>query len=358
MASLSVRKKRKKQKHNVGAAPGELFLHPHVSHQDIKITMIQYTPEEIEESFFADVSSCRAAFKPGMLKWINVDGVHDQDIIAEFGDWLGIHPLTQEDITHIDSRPKFEEYSRYAVSVLKMLYWENGQIRWEHLAILFFEDTVLSFQEPQGGDAFDLVRMRLRQGKGRVRKMGPDYLAYALIDAVVDHYFVVLEKFGEKIEILDEEVMNNPSKKLLVQAHDLKKENMQLRKMLWPAREMVLNMIRSDSDLITETNTIYLRDVHDHINKANDTVEQFRESLEGIMEMYLSTSSNRLSEVMRALTMISAIFIPVSFIASLYGMNFKYMPEINTEWGFWVTISIMAAIMLSMAYYFKRKKWW
>ena len=353
-----MKKKRKKQKHNVGAAPGDLFLHPNIAHHDVKITMIQYTPEELEEKEFSDVQSCRDALKPGMLKWINVDGVHDQDIIAEFGDWLGIHPLTQEDITHIDSRPKFEEYSRYAVSVLKMLYWESGQIRWEHLSILLFEDTVLSFQEPQGGDAFDLVRGRLRQGKGRVRKMGPDYLAYALIDAVVDHYFVVLEKFGEKIEVLDEEVMNNPSKNLLFQAHELKKENMQLRKMLWPAREMVLNMIRSDSDLIAETNGLYLRDVYDHINKANDTVEQFRESLEGIMEMYLSTSSNRLSEVMRALTMISAIFIPVSFIASLYGMNFKHMPEIDTKWGFWVTVSIMAAIMMVMVFYFKRKKWW
>jgi magnesium transporter len=239
-----------------------------------------------------------------------------------------------------------------------MLYWENGQIRWEHLTILLFEDTVLSFQEPLGGDAFDMVRLRLREGKGRVRKMGLDYLAYALIDAVVDHYFVVLEKFGEKIEILDEEVMNKPSKRLLIQAHDLKKENMQLRKMLWPAREMVLNMIRSDSFLIAETNTLYLRDVHDHINKANDTIEQFRESLEGIMEMYLSTSSNRLSEVMRALTMISAIFIPVSFIASLYGMNFKYMPGLNTEQAFWITISIMLVLMVAMTIYFRRKNWW
>jgi magnesium transporter len=352
------RKKRKKQRHNVGAAPGDLFMHPNTTNHDIKITMIQYTAEEVEENQFSDVLSCKNAVKKGMQRWINVDGVHDQEIIAEFGEWLGIHPLTQEDITHIDSRPKFEEYSRYAVSILKMLYWENGQIRWEHLTILLFEDTVLSFQEPQGGDAFDLVRLRLREGKGRVRKMGLDYLAYALIDAVVDHYFVVLEKFGEKIEILDEEVMNNPSKKLLIQAHDLKKENMQLRKMLWPAREMVLNMIRSDSFLIAETNTLYLRDVHDHINKANDTIDQFRESLEGIMEMYLSTSSNRLSEVMRALTMISAIFIPVSFIASLYGMNFKYMPGLNTEQAFWTTVAIMAILMISMAIYFRRKNWW
>ncbi|MFN5183022.1 MAG: magnesium/cobalt transporter CorA [Bacteroidota bacterium] len=358
MANSETKKKRKKQRHNVGAAPGELFLHPNISNHEVKITMIQYTAEEFEEKQFTDVNSCKASIKKGMQRWINVDGVHDQDIIAEFGEWFGIHPLTQEDITHIDSRPKFEEYSRYAVSIIKMLYWENGQIRWEHLSILLFEDTVLSFQEPHGGDAFDMVRLRLRQGKGRVRKMGPDYLSYALIDAVVDHYFVVLEKFGEKIEILDEEVMINPSKKLLIQAHELKKENMQLRKMLWPAREMLLNMIRTDSDLLIQTNTIYIRDVHDHISKANDTVEQFRESLEGIMEMYLSTSSNRLSEVMRALTMISAIFIPVSFIASIYGMNFKYMPWLNSETGFWLTISLMATIMISMTIYFRRKNWW
>lgn len=356
--TLSRKKIRKqKQKHNVGAAPGDMFHHQASAHDQVRITLIQYNEEGFFEDYFYDVESCRKAVREGMFKWINVDGVHKHEIIDAFGKWYGIHPLTQEDITHTDSRPKFEEYSRYAVALLKMLYYDQ-HVMSEHLCILLFEDTVLSFQEPHGGDAFDIVRMRLREAKGRVRKMGPDYLAYALIDAVVDHYFVVLEKFGEKIEALDEEVLYRPTKRVLVQLHDLKKENMVVRKMIWPVREMIFNMIRSDTELINETNTLYLRDVHDHINKVNDTVEQYRESLAGIMEVYLSNNANKLNEVMKTLTTISAIFIPVTFIAGIYGMNFDNMPELHTRWGYWITMGVMFAVMVTMAVYFKRKKWW
>lgn len=354
--SLARRKVRNKQKHNVGASPGDMFQHPTPANLNIRITMIQYNEETFIEEQFTDVESCRKAVKEGMLRWINVDGVHNIEIIAEFGHWFSIHPLTLEDITHIDSRPKFEEYARYAVALLKMLYYDT-HVRSEHLCILMFQDSVLSFQEPRGGDAFDIVRARLREAKGRVRKMGPDYLAYALIDAVVDHYFVVLEKLGEKIEALDEEVLYHPSRSVLLQLHDLKKENMIIRKMMWPVREMIFNMIRSDTDLISETNTLYLRDVHDHINKVSDTVEQYRESLAGIMEIYLSYNSNKLNEVMKALTTISAIFIPVTFIAGIYGMNFDFMPELKSPYGYWITLGVMGIIMVSMAIYFKRKKW-
>jgi magnesium transporter len=358
MTNPLVKKKQKKQRHNVGAEFGDLFHHPHTGEGPIKITMIQYDGTEYYEEIFQDVESCKNAVRPGLLKWINVDGIHDQQAIADFGKWLGIHPLTQEDITHIDSRPKFEEYSRYVVSILKMLYWEQGHIMYEHLCILLFEDTVLTFQEPHAGDSFDLVRSRLRESKGRVRKMGSDYLSYALIDDVVDHYIFILEKFGEKVEALDEEVLYHPSKRIMVQLHALKKENLVVRKIILPAREMVFNMMRSDTELLSATNNLYLRDVHDHINKVSDTIDSYRESLSDIMEVYLSNNANKLNEVMKTLTTISAIFIPVTFIAGVYGMNFKHMPELESPLGYWITISIMIVLMVSMGWYFKKRKWW
>ncbi len=353
-------KRVKKQKHNVGAESGELFSPPEPRNELIKITLIQYNSSEYFEEDFYNVSECKKAFKQGsdLMKWINIDGIHIHEVIESFGKWFNIHPLTQEDITHIDSRPKFEEYSRYVVAILKMLYFDK-QVQYEHLSVLLFEDTVLTFQEVHGGDAFDPVRQRLRESKGRIRKMGADYMAYALVDAVVDQYFLVLEKLGEKIEFLDDEALYNPHKNLMIQLHDLKKETQQVKKIMVPVREMVFNMMRSETELISETNTIYLRDVHDHIQKVNDTVEQFKDTLGGIMDVYLSNNTNKMNEVMKTLTTISAIFIPVTFIAGIYGMNFNdHMPEFQWKYSGYVVYGLMAAMMGGMALYFKRKKWW
>lgn len=349
--------KSKKQKHNVGAVPGDMFVNDTHSDEKVPMTLIQYSADEFYEQEFYDIEELKTAIKPDLFKWINIDGIHNHELIEKFGKLYSIHPLTQEDITHTDSRPKYEEYSRYVVAILKMLYYDTA-VHSEHLSILLYENTVLSFQEPLGGDAFDVIRNRLRQSKGRVRKMGPDYLAYALIDAVVDHYFVVLENLGEKIEALDDEVLYNSGKDVMLRLHELKKENLMVRKLIMPVREMIFNMMRSETDLINETNIIYLRDVHDHINKVNDTVESYRESLAGIMEVYLSNNANKLNEVMKALTTISAIFIPVTFIAGIYGMNFDTMPELRSPIGYWLVLGLMFLIMATMALYFKKKKWW
>ncbi len=358
MIMAEAQKKQRKQKHNIGAEFGDMFHHHQPEKGPAKITMVQYDGEHYYEEIFTDVNACKTAFRQGLMKWINIDGVHEQHIIADFGKWFGIHPLTQEDITHIDSRPKFEEYSRYVVAILKMLYWENNHVMHEHLCILLFEDMVVTFQEVHAGDSFNLVRNRLREAKGRVRKMGADYLCYALIDDVVDHYIVALEKFGEKVEALDEEVLYRPSKRIMVQLHALKKENLIARKIILPVREMVFNMMRSDTELLSATNNLYLRDVHDHINKVNDSIDSYRESLSAIMDVYLSNNANKLNEVMKTLTTISAIFIPVTFIAGVYGMNFKHMPELESPLGYWITISIMLVLMISMGWYFKKRKWW
>lgn len=352
------KKKIKNKTHNVGAPPGELYYSGTVSGNSVKLTLIQFNEEFFYEQEFHDVPSLLKEVKPTLIKWINVDGIHNLEIIEAIGKAYGIHSLTQEDIVHVDSRSKFEEYSRYVVSILQMLYYDIT-VRYEHLSVVLMEDTVISFQEPSGGDAFDMVRVRLRECKGRVRKMGPDYLAYALIDAVVDHYFFVVEKLGEKIELLDEQILNNTADAdVMSRIHELKREVLLTRRLIWPAREMVLNMMRSDTELINETNSIYLRDVHDHVNRVTETVDQYRETLNNIMEVHLANNANKMNEVMKALTVISAIFIPVTFIAGVYGMNFQYMPELKSPYGYWITVGVMLGVMIGMGLFFKRKKWW
>lgn len=343
--------------HNIGAFPGELYYSGDVTNHDVKITLIQFNEDEFFEKEYYDVKAMHNDVQSHLVKWINVDGIHRLEVVEEIGELYGIHPLTQEDIVHVESRPKFEEYSRYVVAILQMLYYENS-VQSEHLGIVLFHDTVISFQEPKGGDAFEIIRSRLRECKGRVRKMGADYLAYILIDAVVDHYFSVIEQLGEKIEALDDEILDNPGKDVMRDIHELKREVMLARKLIWPAREMIMNMMRSDTELISETYSIYLRDVHDHINRVNETIEQYRETLNSIMEVHLSNNANRMNEVMKILTIISAIFIPVTFVAGVYGMNFKYMPEIESPYGYWVTVISMILLMVGMGIYFKRKKWW
>ncbi len=348
---------KKKKKHNVGAPPGELYYSGVAHAERVKLTLIQYNDVDFFETDFYDLSELLKHKKEGYLKWINVDGIHKLELIEHIGKHYNIHPLTTEDIVHVESRPKFEDYGNYVVTIMKMLYYDS-HVRSEHLSIILFEDAVISFQEPHGGDAFDIIRNRLRQNKGRIRKMGPDYLYYALIDAVVDCYFNVLEKVGEKVEQLDEEIIYEKHRMASLKLHDLKREVIFLRKQLWPAREMVNSIVRNETELIQDNNDAYLRDLQDHIVRAIDTVESYRETLSGIMDVYLSNNSFKMNEAMKALTVISSIFIPVTFIVGVYGMNFKYMPELNSPYAYWIVWAIMLSLMIGMGVYFKRKKWW
>ena len=261
-----------------------------------------------------------------------------------------------EDIVHVDQRPKFEDYEHYVVSIMKMISYNDAVIS-EQLAIVLCENTVISFQEPHSGDAFDIIRLRLRQSKGRVRKLGADYLAYALMDAVVDCYFTAIEKIGDKIEEIEEEIISDSDKKSLLQLYHLKREMIYLRKQVWPMRDMINNMIRSETKLINDSSDIYLRDLSDHVTRIIDTVETYRDLLSGIMDIYLSTNANRMNEVMKVLTIMSSIFIPVTFIAGVYGMNFENMPELKTQNGYFITWGVMLFIIIGLIVYFKRKKW-
>ena len=341
---------------NIGAPPGTLFYNGEERTDRIKITLIEYNETEFFEQEFYDLSDCLSHVKPNMVKWINVEGLHKPELVEKIGKIYNIHPLTMEDIVHVDQRPKFEDYEHYVVAIMKMISYTT-EVESEQLAIVLCENTVISFQEPHSGDAFDIIRNRLRQCKGRVRKLGADYLAYALMDAVVDCYFTAIEKIGDKIEEIEEDIISNSDKKSLLQLYHLKREMIYLRKQVWPMRDMINNMVRSETNLINPSSDIYLRDLSDHVTRIIDTVETYRDLLSGIMDIYLSTNANRMNEVMKVLTIMSSIFIPVTFIAGVYGMNFENMPELKTQNGYFITWGIMLSIIIGLMIYFKRKKW-
>jgi magnesium transporter len=339
-----------------GAPPGTVVYFGEDQTEKVKITLIEFNETEYIEKEFYDLSECVEHVNPAMVKWINVDGIHDVVLIEKIGKHFNIHPLTLEDVVNTNQRPKFEDYENYVVSIMKMIYYDT-ELHAEQLSVVLMEGMVISFQEVHGGDAFDLIRNRIRLGKGRIRKMGADYLSYALIDAVVDCYFNILEKIGDRIELLEEELITDPSKETMQQLHFMKREMIFVRKAVWPMRELINNLERSETTLIKPTTDIYLRDVHDHAVRVIDTVETYRDLLSGMMDIYLSSVSNKMNEVMKVLTIITTIFVPVTFIAGVYGMNFDNMPELHTRWAYAAVWAVMISMMISLVIYFRRKKW-
>ncbi|MCE3227053.1 MAG: magnesium and cobalt transport protein CorA [Bacteroidetes bacterium] len=342
--------------HDIGAPPGTLFYNGEQTGTRIKINLIEFNDNELIEEEFYDLSDCLSQVKPNMIKWINVEGVHNTAMIEKIGKHYNLHPLTMEDIVHVDQRPKFEDYDNYVLTIMKMISYESD-VHSEQLSLVLLENTVISFQEPTGGDAFDIIRNRLRQNKGRVRKLGADYLFYALMDAVVDCYFNAIERIGDKVEVIEEEIMSEPKKESLVELYNLKREVIYLRKQVWPLRDMVSNLIRTENTLISDNTQIFLRDLQDHTTRIIDTVETYRDLLSGIMDIHISSNANKMNEVMKVLTIMSSIFIPVTFIAGVYGMNFDNMPELKTPYGYYITWGVMLSVIIGLILYFKRKKW-
>ncbi len=265
------------KKNNIGTPPGTLFYTGESKSEKVKITLIEYNDDEFFEKEYYDLSECLSRVKPGLVKWINIDGLHQLDIIEGIGKAYNIHPLILADIVNVEQRAKFEDNDSYIVTIMKMVTYDEV-IKSEHLSVLLLEDTVISFQEPHSGDAFDIIRNRIRQGKGRIRKEKSDYLAYALIDAVVDWYFHAIEKIGDRIEVIEEEMIKTSDKKSLLELYDLKREMINLRKQVWPMRDMISNLARSETKLINPSTDIYLRDLQDHITRIIDTVENLSRS--------------------------------------------------------------------------------
>jgi magnesium transporter len=348
----------KRASKKIGLAPGTLVHVGEKKTEEVQITLIDYDATHFQEKVIEAVEESFPFKEEPTVTWINIDGLHEVGVIESLGKHFGLHPLILEDIVHTGQRPKMEDFEEYLFTVLNMLRYdqEDDQVKAEQVSLVVGPNYVLSFQE-RPGDVFDGVRERLRKGKGRIRKAGSDYLAYALLDAVVDEYFLILETIGEKIEVVEEELLTNSTRETLQNIHDMKREMIFFRKQVWPLRELVNGLSKGESSLICESTGIYLRDVYDHTIQIIDTIESFRDMLSGMLDIYLSTISNKMNEVMKVLTIMATIFIPLTFLAGIYGMNFKYMPELEWRWGYFMVWGVMVVIGVSLVGYFKRKKW-
>ncbi|MBW2560666.1 MAG: magnesium/cobalt transporter CorA [Deltaproteobacteria bacterium] len=348
----------KKMSHKTGLPPGTLVHIGERKAEEVKITIMDYDQTAFREKEVQTIEGCFPFKETPAVAWINIDGLHQVDIIQKIGDHFGIHALIQEDILHTGQRPKMEDFDTYILVILKTLYYDDeaSTVRTEQISIILGSNFVISFQE-MAGDVFNPLRDRIRNGKGRIRRMGADYLAYALLDSVVDHYFILLEKCGERIEMLEEALAENLQPQTLHDIHNLKQEIIFLRKSVWPLREVISGLERAESALIHHDISMYLRDLYDHTIQVIDSVETYQDILSGMIDLYLSSVSNKMNEVMKVLTIFASIFIPLTFIAGIYGMNFEFMPELKVRWAYPTLWGVMVAVAVGLLIFFRRKKW-
>jgi magnesium transporter len=345
-----------KRSKKTGLSPGTLIHIGEKRTDAVRITLFNYAGTRCDEHVVTDVNELRPPADE-TVTWINVGGVHKVDVLDAFGKHFGLHPLLLEDIANTDQRPKLDDYETYFFLVMKMLMIsDRGDILVEQVSFVLGRNYVLSFQE-NGTDVFQAVRDRLTGGKGRLRQNGSDYLLYALVDAIVDQYFSVLETLGEQIESLQERVITDPKPETLKDIHALKQQLLFVRRAVWPLREAINNLARSECPFLHESTKVFLRDVYDHVVQIVDTIETLREMVSASLDIYLSSVSYRLNAVMRVLTVITTIFMPLTFIAGIYGMNFEYMPELKWPWGYPMALGIMGLVAVIMLVGFRRKKW-
>ncbi|UCF29978.1 MAG: magnesium/cobalt transporter CorA [bacterium] len=343
-----------------GAPPGTLETDPHAPFPAISV--IGFGPERVVEKTVQDVRELELLVEGTPVTWINVDGLGDAPTLIELAEMFGIHRLALEDVVHPHQRAKVEEYGEELFIVARMISRENEVLSTEQISLFLGEGFVVTFQE-HPGDCLEPVRERIRKGRGRIRQAGSDYLAYAILDAVVDAYFPILEELGEELEELEEEILEIPDRGTVSRIHTLKRDLLLLRRTVWPLREAVNALLREESILMSRETQIYLRDCYDHTIQVIDMVENHRDITSGLMDFYLSSVSNRMNEVMKVLTIIATIFIPLTFIAGIYGMNFNpeaspwNMPELNWRWGYPVFWVLMVTIGGTLLYVFRRKGW-
>jgi len=351
--SRLVRKRGKK----VGASPGTLVHVGEASTAETQMRLISYDQDALQDHLVDSAADCRLPAQPNLTCWFNIEGVHQISVIQTLGNNFGLHGLVMEDILNTDHRPKIEDHDDYLYIVLKMLQYdeEAAETRTEQLSLIVGHNYVLAFQE-RSGDVFDGVRKRLSSGRS-IRQKGADYLAYTLIDAIVDNYFVLLEKFGDQVELLEEELLSSPTPRTLSRIHHFKREMLLLRKAVWPLREVLSSLARDESKLISAETRLFLRDVYDHTIHIIDTIETIRDLLSGMLDLYVSSVSNRMNEIMKVLTIFASVFMPLTFIAGVYGMNFHYMPELALPWAYPATLLLMLAVAAGLVSFFRWKKW-
>jgi len=350
----------KRRSKKVGLPPGSLVYTGDRKVESVKITVIDYDEDHFQEHEVKSVEECFEYKDKPTITWINIESIHRADIIESIGKCFGIHPLVLEDVMSTGQRPKMETYEGYVFIVLRMLKYSErkSEVEDEQLSLIAGQNFVISFQEAGfEGDVFDPIRVRIREGKGYIRKMKADYLAYVMIDVIVDNYFTIIEKLEDKTEQVEESVLANPSPRTLQEINLLKRKLVFIRKTLWPLREAISILERGESEVFSANTILYLRDVHDHTVQLIDTIDSLREIVSDMTNVHLSNISNRLNEIMKVLTIISTIFMPLTFLAGLYGMNFVHMPELKWRLGYPILLLVMVSIGISMVIYFKRKKW-
>ncbi len=351
------KRKVKNMSKKIGLPPGTLIFTGERKVEEEKITVIDYNEIEIESRESKQLEKNLSEIGKNKIRWINIDGLGQIENIEELGKELNLHPLVLEDVVNPQQRPKIEGYEEYIFIVLRCLHWskELKNIISEQISIVLGKRLVITFRE-SSSPIFLPILERLNKSRGKIRKMGADYLVYSLIDIIIDNYFEIIEGLGRRLDKLEELLISNPQIETLQSIRKLKREVNALRRSIWPSRN-VINGLQREESLVDDATQIYLRDVYDHIIQIVDTFENYRDTISGMLDMYLSSVSNKMNEIMKVLTIISTIFIPISFLAGFYGMNFVYMPELSSPIAYPLLIMVMSLIGITMILFFKRKKW-
>ncbi len=342
-----------------GTPPGTLVFDP--ESPPPKVHLIAYGPDEFVEQDIQDLHDLEEFLGRWPVLWINVDGIGDAHTLEALGKIFRIHPLVLEDVLNIRHRPKLEEFENQVFLMTRMAFFEQ-RFSHEQLSILLGSDYVVTFQEREG-DCLNAIRDRLRTRRGLVRDAGADYLAYAILDSVIDGYFPVLEAFGERLEDLEQEILERPTTLTIARVQHARRDLLGLRRSIWPQREFLSTLVRDPIPLVTDRTRMYLRDAYDHAVRIMDLVDTYRDLSAGLSDLYMSSVSNRMNDVMKVLTVIATIFIPLTFVAGIYGMNFDTqaspwnMPELEWYWGYPVALGFMAAVAIGLIVFFSRRNW-
>lgn len=351
-------KSRAKNSDKSGLAPGSLIHIGDIHHPDTHLTLIDYSEHHCEQRSLSSLEDVLEYRNKDSITWVTIEGLADASIVKSIGKHFNIHPLVQEDILNTHQRPKLEEHEDYLYIVLKSLAPDNNQfdIAYEQVSLIVFKNFIFAFKE-KTDSLFSLVSTRIENSHGRIRNLGSDYLMYSLLDTIVDQNFGVLDQLDETLAALEDDIFTDPTPTMLEKIHQIKLEVIKMRRYIAPVRDLSANLLRSESELIHSSTHLYLRDVHDHVMRIIESIETHRDILASLLDIYLSSVSSKLNEVMKILTIFSAIFIPLTFVAGIYGMNFKHMPELDWKWGYPSVWVAFITIAISLYFFFKRKGW-
>jgi len=348
-----------RERKKIGLPPGSVIFTGDQKVEKVFVHHLKYDEQSLEEVTLDNRKNMVINLsKDEIVDWYDIRGLHDIKLIESLGKTFNIHSLVLEDIVDVHQRPKFEEYEQGVFITFRALSFDKSklEISKEHVAIYFRQGLILSFQET-GSDLFSVVRQRIHNGRGRIRKKGADYLVFAILDVIVDHYYIILDELESVIEALESDLLDKPDSKIKERIHLLKKELLSVRKSVAPLREAIGRFSKSEVSFIEESTAVYIRDLYDHTIQVMDMVETYRDMLNGLQDLYLSEISFKMNQVMQVLAVITTIFVPLSFLAGLYGMNFEYIPELKFKYGYFGLLGVMFCIFLGSLYYFRKKNW-